>query len=80
MNDGDVQDIRDIVSKDKVDPSGTQSLAMKMKRMADNPNITAEDLQMLESMKKWKDKEEHEKNASKTAETLGSASGMRFSS
>ncbi|KIK67223.1 hypothetical protein GYMLUDRAFT_37301 [Collybiopsis luxurians FD-317 M1] len=79
MNDNDVQDIRDIVTREKVDPTGEQTLAMKMKRMADNPNLTAEDYQMLESMKKWKEREEIERNV-KPAETSGSASGARFSS
>lgn len=58
MNDNDVQDIR--VNKEQVDPSGDQNLAMKMKRMADNPNLTSEDFQMLESMRLWKEREEHE--------------------
>ncbi|KAE9411269.1 hypothetical protein BT96DRAFT_5913 [Gymnopus androsaceus JB14] len=75
MSDNDVQDIR--VNKEKSDPTGEQSLAMKMKRMADNPNLTSEDHQMLESMKLWKEREEHETKV-KPSETPGSA--MRFSS
>jgi len=75
MNDNDVQDIR--VNKEQIDPSGDQNLAMKMKRMADNPNLTSEDFQMLESMRLWKEREEHEIKV-KPSETPGST--MRFSS
>ncbi|KAF5393238.1 hypothetical protein D9757_000746 [Collybiopsis confluens] len=79
MNDNDVQSIRDIVDREKVDPTGEQKLAAKMQRMADNPSLTAEDYQMLENMKKWKEREELERNM-KPAETSGSATGARFSS
>ncbi|KAJ3918053.1 hypothetical protein F5877DRAFT_4689, partial [Lentinula edodes] len=56
MNDNDVQDIRDIVNKGKVDPEGNEVLAAKMKKLADNPNFTNEDQKMLDSMKMWKER------------------------
>ena len=62
MSDNDVQDIRDIANKDKHDLTEEQSLAIKMKRMADNPNFTSEDEKMLESMRKWTEREFAEKN------------------
>ncbi|KAJ3865717.1 hypothetical protein EV359DRAFT_9318, partial [Lentinula novae-zelandiae] len=56
MNDNDVQDIRDIVNKGKVDPEGNEVLAAKMKKLADNPNFTNEDQKMLDSMRMWKER------------------------
>lgn len=61
MNDNDVQDIRDIVNKGKVDPEGNEVLAAKMKKLADNPNFTNEDQKMLDSMRMWKEREDHER-------------------
>ncbi|GAW03753.1 hypothetical protein LENED_005497 [Lentinula edodes] len=79
MNDNDVQDIRDIVNKGKVDPEGNEVLAAKMKKLADNPNFTNEDQKMLDSMRMWKEREDHERTVL-PAETSGSGSAMRFSS
>ncbi|KAJ7187998.1 hypothetical protein C8R46DRAFT_1053309 [Mycena filopes] len=47
MSDLDVQDVRDVIAKQKTDAA----LMLKMKRMADNPTMDAEDLEMLEQLK-----------------------------
>lgn len=52
MTDSDVQDVRDMVAKQKADLANHQALVAKMKRLADNPNMTSEDKEMYEQMKK----------------------------
>ncbi|KAJ6500135.1 hypothetical protein C8R47DRAFT_1110576 [Mycena vitilis] len=47
MSDLDVQDVRDVVAKQKVD----SALMLKMKRMAENPALEAEDMEMIEQLK-----------------------------
>ncbi|KAJ7045761.1 hypothetical protein C8F04DRAFT_1249143 [Mycena alexandri] len=47
MSDLDVQDVRDALAKQKTDIV----LMNKMKRMADNPAMDAEDMEMLEQLK-----------------------------
>ncbi|KAJ7178367.1 hypothetical protein C8R43DRAFT_973112 [Mycena crocata] len=47
MSDLDVQDVRDVIAKQKTDTA----LLQKMKRMADNPDMEKEDLEMLEQLK-----------------------------
>ncbi|KAJ7647135.1 hypothetical protein FB45DRAFT_892507 [Roridomyces roridus] len=47
MNDFDVQDVRDLIAKNKTDAS----LMLKMKRMAENPAMEKEDMEMLDQLK-----------------------------
>ncbi|KAJ7747314.1 hypothetical protein B0H16DRAFT_1726085 [Mycena metata] len=47
MSDLDVQDVRDALAKQKTDIA----LMNKMKRMADNPAMDAEDMEMLDQLK-----------------------------
>jgi hypothetical protein len=47
MSDFDVQDVRDVVAKQKTD----SSLMLKMKRMAENPAMDNEDMEMLDQLK-----------------------------
>ncbi|KAJ7072151.1 hypothetical protein C8F01DRAFT_1102754 [Mycena amicta] len=47
MTDFDVQDVRDMLLKQKTDAA----LLFKMKRMAETPSIQKEDLEMLEQLK-----------------------------
>ncbi|KAF8973113.1 hypothetical protein BDZ97DRAFT_653973 [Flammula alnicola] len=51
MTDLDVQDVRDMVAKQKAELQNHQQLMVKMKRLADNPNMTKEDMEMFEQMK-----------------------------
>jgi hypothetical protein len=52
MTDSDVQDVRDKVAKQKAEMASHQALISKMKRLADNPNMTNEDREVYEQMKK----------------------------
>ncbi|KAJ7076320.1 hypothetical protein B0H15DRAFT_864110 [Mycena belliarum] len=47
MSDLDVQDVRDLLAKQKTD----SALMLKMKRMAENPGMDKEDLEMLDQLK-----------------------------
>ncbi|KAJ7091209.1 hypothetical protein C8R44DRAFT_891607 [Mycena epipterygia] len=47
MSDLDVQDVRDVVAKQKTD----SALMLKMKRMAENPAMDKEDMEMLDQLK-----------------------------
>ncbi|KAJ6499057.1 hypothetical protein C8R45DRAFT_102474 [Mycena sanguinolenta] len=47
MSDLDVQDVRDVVAKQKTD----SALMLKMKRMAENPAMDNEDMEMLDQLK-----------------------------
>ncbi|KJA20715.1 hypothetical protein HYPSUDRAFT_42779 [Hypholoma sublateritium FD-334 SS-4] len=47
MTDLDVQDVRDMVTKQKMEAQKTHSLMLKLKRMSENPNMTEEDKQMF---------------------------------
>jgi hypothetical protein len=47
MSDLDVQDVRDQIAKQKTD----SALMLKMKRMAENPAMDKEDLEMLDQLK-----------------------------
>lgn len=51
MTDLDVQDVRDVVAKQKAELANHQSLLSKMKRLADNPNLTKEDVEMFDRFK-----------------------------
>ncbi|KAF7361677.1 hypothetical protein MVEN_00511200 [Mycena venus] len=47
MSDLDVQDVRDVIAKQKTD----SALMLKMKRMAENPAMDNEDMEMLDQLK-----------------------------
>lgn len=47
MSDLDVQDVRDVLAKQKTD----SALMLKMKRMAENPAMDSEDMEMLDQLK-----------------------------
>jgi hypothetical protein len=51
MTDMDVQDVRDMVAKQKAGLQSHQQLMVKMKRLADNPSMSKEDMEMFEQMK-----------------------------
>ena len=51
MTDLDVQDVRDVVAKQKAELANHQLLLSKMKRLADNPNLTKEDVEMFDRFK-----------------------------
>ncbi|KAJ7346865.1 hypothetical protein DFH08DRAFT_869612 [Mycena albidolilacea] len=64
MSDFDVQDVRDVVAKQKTD----SSLMLKMKRMAENPAMDNEDMEMLDQLKaRYGDREKRDAGASTTA-------------
>jgi hypothetical protein len=50
MSDSDVQEVRDVVAKQKAEASVQQQTYEKMKQMAGNPAIH-EDLEFIESMR-----------------------------
>ncbi|KAJ7838701.1 hypothetical protein B0H13DRAFT_2367275 [Mycena leptocephala] len=47
MSDLDVQEVRDVIAKQKTD----SALMLKMKRMAENPAMDNEDMEMLDQLK-----------------------------
>jgi hypothetical protein len=51
MTDLDVQDVRDMVAKQKAELANHQSLLSKMKRLAESPNLTKEDVEMFDRFK-----------------------------
>lgn len=51
MSDQDVQDVRDMVTKQRSDLQNQQQLMAKIKRLAENPNMSKEDIEMLERLK-----------------------------
>ena len=51
MTDLDVQDVRDMVAKQKTEIASHQALIVKMKRLANNPDMTTEDMEMYEQLK-----------------------------
>lgn len=51
MKDSDIQDIRDMVAKQKQDLQTHQQLIVKMKRLAESSTMSKEDDKMLEQMK-----------------------------
>lgn len=51
MSDLDVQDIRDLVNKQKAEAMQAQLLVQKMKRIAENPTMQKEDVEMIEQLK-----------------------------
>ncbi|KAJ7902084.1 hypothetical protein B0H14DRAFT_2669837 [Mycena olivaceomarginata] len=64
MSDFDVQDVRDVVAKQKTD----SSLMLKMKRMAENPAMDNEDMEMLDQLKaRYGDREKRDAGGSTTA-------------
>ncbi|TFK44385.1 hypothetical protein BDQ12DRAFT_672887 [Crucibulum laeve] len=52
MSDLDVQDIRDMIAKQKASALSHQQLVVKMKRLAENPNMEQEDIDMLAQISK----------------------------
>jgi len=56
MGDLDVQDVRDMVAKQKADALATQHLMLKMKRMVENPTMDTDDIQMLQRLKSINDR------------------------
>ncbi|THV02433.1 hypothetical protein K435DRAFT_963156 [Dendrothele bispora CBS 962.96] len=69
MSDLDVQDIRDMVEAEKEIQKREAELADQMKALADNPNMTDADNQMLENIRKIK--EERERRLGIQPETSG---------
>ncbi|KAJ7268748.1 hypothetical protein B0H12DRAFT_1229638 [Mycena haematopus] len=66
MSDLDVQDVRDVVTKQKTD----SALMLKMKRMAENPAMDNEDMEMLDQLKaRYGDREKRDGGSS----TVGAA-------
>ncbi|KAK7005740.1 hypothetical protein R3P38DRAFT_3039340 [Favolaschia claudopus] len=64
MSDLDVQDVREVIAKQKTD----SALMLKMKRMAENPGMDNEDLEMLEQLKaKYSDKEKRDPAGASTS-------------
>jgi hypothetical protein len=61
MGDLDVQDVRDMVAKQKADALATQHLMLKMKRMVENPTMDTDDIQMLQRLKSINDRQDKEK-------------------
>jgi len=51
MSDLDVQDVRDMVAKQRSDLQSHQQLMAKMKRLAENPNMSKDDMDMFEQLK-----------------------------
>ena len=51
MSDYDVQDVRDLLTKQKGDAIQQQQLFYKMKRIAENPTMQQEDLEMMEQLR-----------------------------
>ncbi|PPR05813.1 hypothetical protein CVT26_010093 [Gymnopilus dilepis] len=51
MSDLDVQDVRDMVIKQKEDFKNHQELMRKMRRLIENPTMSKEDQEMFEQMK-----------------------------
>ncbi|KAF4621046.1 hypothetical protein D9613_000424 [Agrocybe pediades] len=50
LSDSDVQDVRDMVAKQKADMLSRQQLVVKMRRLAENPNMTKDDFDMLDQL------------------------------
>ncbi|KAF8210548.1 hypothetical protein K438DRAFT_1809883 [Mycena galopus ATCC 62051] len=66
MSDLDVQDVRDVVAKQKTD----SSLMLKMKRMAENPAMDTEDMEMLDQLKaRYGDREKRDPAGTSTGAT-----------
>lgn len=51
MSDYDVQDIRDMLAKQKGEALQQQQLLLRMKRLAENPTMQKEDLEIMEQFK-----------------------------
>ncbi|KAF8070619.1 hypothetical protein FPV67DRAFT_1756719 [Lyophyllum atratum] len=51
MGDFDVQDVRDMLAKQKADQAQHLQLIAKMKRIAQNPNMEKEDYEVMEQLK-----------------------------
>jgi len=51
MGDFDVQDVRDILAKQKAEAAQHQQLMLKIKRIAENPNMEKEDYEVMEQLK-----------------------------
>jgi hypothetical protein len=51
MSDYDAQDIRDMLAKQKSEVLQQQQLVLKMKRIAENPTMQKEDLEIMEQFK-----------------------------
>ncbi|KAF8813806.1 hypothetical protein BYT27DRAFT_7083278 [Phlegmacium glaucopus] len=51
MSDLDVQDVRDMVAKQRSDLQSRQQLIAKMKRLAESPNMSKDDMAMFEQLK-----------------------------
>jgi hypothetical protein len=51
MSDYDVQDVRDMLAKQKADALQQQQLVLKMKRIAENPTMEKEALEIIEQFK-----------------------------
>ena len=51
MSDYDVQDARDMLAKQKGEALHQQQLVVKMKRIAENPTMQKEDLEMIEQFR-----------------------------
>lgn len=56
LTDLDVQDVRDMLAKQKAETVNHQSLVSKMKRLAEDPNLTREDVEMFDRIKDAKAK------------------------
>ncbi|KAF5380494.1 hypothetical protein D9615_004571 [Tricholomella constricta] len=51
MGDFDVQDVRDLLAKQKAEAAQQQQLMTKIKRIAQNPNMEKEDWEVMEQLK-----------------------------
>lgn len=51
MSDLDVQDVRDMVAKQRSELQNQQQLMAKIKRLAEDPNMSKDDIDMFEQLK-----------------------------
>ncbi|RDB25291.1 hypothetical protein Hypma_007724 [Hypsizygus marmoreus] len=51
MSDFDVQDVRDLLARQKAEHAQHQLLMAKIKRIAENPNMEKEDFEVMEQFK-----------------------------
>jgi len=61
MTDNDVQDVRDIIAKQRAELALNKDLAEKMKKLADTPDVQNEDYLLIEQLKQAKQAEKEKR-------------------
>ncbi|KAL0068817.1 hypothetical protein AAF712_004147 [Marasmius tenuissimus] len=77
MTDNDVQDVRDMVAKQRAELALNKDMAEKMKKLADTPEVQSEDYLLIEQLKQAKQAEREKRLGIQSFQEQQSVNGQR---